>query len=65
VKRRSQFWMNETAPTFLTPGHPPLAGEACFRISFGIDGNKRLLLTAHELANGQLHFKDYPVIQLR
>jgi len=65
VKRRSQFWMNETAPTFLTPVQPARAGQACFRLSFGIDGNKRLLLTAHDLASGQLHFKDYPVIQLR
>jgi molecular chaperone DnaK len=65
LERRSQFWMNEHAPTFLTPGQPARAGEACFRISFGIDGNKRLLLTARELATDQLHYKDYPVIQLR
>ncbi|MFM7171289.1 MAG: Hsp70 family protein [Cyanobium sp.] len=64
VESRSQFWMNATTPTFLTPSQPTAAGEACFQISFGIDGNKRLLLTAHELANGQLHYKDYPVIQL-
>jgi hypothetical protein len=56
--------MNETAPTFLTPSQPVKAAEAAFQISFGIDGNKRLLLTAREIATGRLLFNDYPVIQL-
>ncbi|QPN56993.1 Hsp70 family protein [Synechococcus sp. CBW1107] len=63
-ERRSHFWMNENSPTFLTTSQPVNAGDACFRISFGIDGNKRLLLTARELANGRLLYSDYPVIQL-
>jgi molecular chaperone DnaK len=63
-ERRSHFWMNETAPTFLTPSQPVKSAEPAFRISFGIDGNKRLLLTAREIASGRLLYSDYPVIQL-
>lgn len=63
-EQRSHFWMNETAPTFLTPSQPVRAAEPCFRISFSIDGNKRLLLTAREIATGRLQYSDYPVIQL-
>ena len=63
-ERRSHFWLNETAPTFLTPSQPLKAAEPAFQISFGIDGNKRLLLTAREIATGHQLYKDYPVIQL-
>jgi len=63
-ERRSHFWMNEIAPTFLTPSQPVKAAQPAFRISFGIDGNKRLLLTAREIATGRLLYSDYPVIQL-
>jgi molecular chaperone DnaK (HSP70) len=63
-ERRSHFWMNETAPTFLTPSQALKAAEPAFQISFGIDGNKRLLLTAREIATGHLLYSDYPVIQL-
>lgn len=63
-ERRSHFWMNETAPTFLIPSQPLKAAEPAFRISFAIDANKRLLLTAREIATGRLQYSDYPVIQL-
>ncbi|MCT0198266.1 Hsp70 family protein [Synechococcus sp. CS-1325] len=63
-ERRNSFWMNVNSPTFLTSSQPLQAGDPCFRISFGIDGNKRLLLTAREISTGRLLYSDYPVIQL-
>jgi molecular chaperone DnaK len=64
LERRSHFWMNETAPTFLTPSQPVKSAEPAFRISFSIDGNKRLLLTAREIETGRLLYSAFPVIQL-
>ena len=33
-------------------------------VEFGIDGNKRLLITARDLRTGRLTHKDYPVVKL-
>ncbi|MEU6717019.1 Hsp70 family protein [Nonomuraea sp. NPDC046802] len=61
---RSRFWVNEGNPTFLTALPPAIAGQARFRVEFGIDGNKRLLLTAHDLVSGRVTHRDYPVVKL-
>lgn len=61
---RSRFWVNERSPTFLLADPPATAGQARFRVEFGIDGNKRLLLTAHDLVNGRITHRDYPVVKL-
>lgn len=45
-ERRSYFWINEQTPTFLVAEPPGKQGEPRFEVSFGIDGNKRLLITA-------------------
>ena len=57
--------MNENCPTFLTADPPADGGEACFRVEFSIDGNKRLLITATDLRSGQLTHADFPVVKLR
>jgi hypothetical protein len=62
--QRRRFWINERNPTFLLAEPPARAGEARFRVEFGIDGNKRLLLTAYDLASGRLTHRDYPVVKL-
>lgn len=61
---RSRFWVNERNPTFLVADPPASAGEARFRVEFGIDGNKRLLLSAHDLVRDTLTHRDHPVVKL-
>lgn len=63
-ERRTYFWMNESTPTFLRADPPAKQGEPRFEVSFSIDGNKRLLITARDLASGRLIYRDYPVVKL-
>jgi molecular chaperone DnaK (HSP70) len=62
--RRTYFWINEHTPTFLEADPPAKQGEARFEVAFGIDGNKRLLITARDLSTGRLTHRDYPVVKL-
>jgi molecular chaperone DnaK len=62
--RRSHFWINEQSPTFLVADPPAKQGEACFEVEFGIDSNKRLLLTARDTRNGKVTHRHYPVVKL-
>ncbi|MFQ5931369.1 MAG: Hsp70 family protein [Nitrospiraceae bacterium] len=62
--RRTYFWMNEHSPTFLIADPPAGQGEPRFELEFSIDGNKRLLITAHDLQTGQVTHRDYPVVKL-
>ncbi|MBG0854105.1 Hsp70 family protein [Streptomyces spinoverrucosus] len=61
---RNRFWINEQSPMFLNAKPPASAGQARFRVEFGIDANKRLLLTAHDLVSGRVTHRDYPVVKL-
>ena len=61
---RRYFWMNEHSPTFLSATPPVIKGDACFRVEFTIDANKRLLMTARDLKGNKLTHKDYPVVKL-
>jgi hypothetical protein len=63
-ERRSRFWVNEGAPTFLLADPPGTKGEDRFSVEFGVDANKRLLLTARDLRTGRLTHRDYPVVKL-
>ena len=62
--RRVMFWMNEQTPTFLRAEPAASRGEMCFEVVFNIDPNKRLLITARNLRNGQITHQDYPVVKL-
>jgi molecular chaperone DnaK (HSP70) len=62
--RRAYFWLNEQTPTFLSADPPGKQGEARFAIEFGIDANKRLLVTARDLMTSRLIHKDFPVVRL-
>ncbi len=64
LELRSKFWINEHSPTFLKLDSPAKQGQSCFEIEFFIDTNKRLLITARDLANGRLALQDYPVVKL-
>ena len=61
---RRYFWMNENSPTCLNASPSVKKGDACFRVEFAIDGNKRLLMTARDLKSGKLTHQNYPVIRL-
>jgi molecular chaperone DnaK (HSP70) len=62
--RRSYFWVNEQSPTFLSADPPAKHGEPRFEVEFGIDGNKRLLVTARDLKTGRVTHRNHPVVKL-
>ena len=64
ANRRTHFWINENSPTFLGADPPAKQGEARFEIEFGIDANKRLMITARETESKKLVLRDYPVVKL-
>lgn len=61
---RTLFWMNENSPTFLIAEPPAEAGQPRFEVEFFIDANKRLILTARDLATGKLVLDQSPVVRL-
>jgi hypothetical protein len=61
---RNAFWMNENTPTFLALDAPAKQGERCFDLSFRIDANKRLTLTAVDVGTGRTTLRDFPVVRL-
>ncbi len=63
-EQRTYFWMNENSRTFLVVDPPGPRGEARFAVTFSVDGNKRLIITARDLRTGKLTHQDYPVIKL-
>ncbi len=63
-EQRALFWMNEHNPTFLKAEPPAEQGEARFEVSFNIDGNKRLMVTAHDLKSNRTILQDFPVVKL-
>lgn len=62
--RRNYFWLNEKSPTFLTADPPATKSEPRFEVEFGIDSNKRLLITARDLNTHRVVYRDYPVVKL-
>lgn len=63
-ERRRHSWVNEQNPTFLEADPPAEKGEARFEVEFGIDANKRLLVTARDLRTRRMLFRDFPVVKL-
>jgi len=62
--RRKHFWMNEGKPTFLTAHPASHRGEKRFEITFSVDANKRLLLTARDRKTHAIEMEDFSVAQL-
>jgi hypothetical protein len=56
--------MNEASPTFLHADPPAKKGEPRFEVEFGIDSNKRLLITARDLRDKAIVYRDHPVVRL-
>jgi hypothetical protein len=63
-EERHRHWLNEKSPTFLKADPPAREGEDTFAVSFAVDGNKHLLVTARDLRSDKLVMKDYPVVKL-
>jgi molecular chaperone DnaK (HSP70) len=63
-ERRAHYWINERTPTFLVADPPAERGEARYEVEFGVDANKRLVVTARDLKTGRLTHRDYPVVKL-
>jgi molecular chaperone DnaK (HSP70) len=61
---RSFFWINENNPTFLEAEPPAQKGEPRFEVEFGIDGNRRLLITVRDLKTKRMTYRDHPVVRL-
>lgn len=61
---RARFWMNENNPTFLVADPPAALNEARFELTFGIDGNRRLLVTSRDMKTGGMVTRDHPVARL-
>lgn len=62
--RTTLSWINENVPFFIPANPPALRDESRFEISFSLDGNKRLLVTACDTRTGQIVMKDQPVARL-
>jgi molecular chaperone DnaK len=62
--RRTHFWVNEQAPTFLRADPPGATGDPRFEVHFGVDANKRLVLSATDVRTGDVVYRDVPVVKL-
>ncbi len=62
--RKSRSWINENAPFFIPANPPALRDESRFEISFSLNGNKVLLVTARDTRTGKIVMKDQPVVRL-
>ena len=61
---RTMFCLNETQPFFLEVDSPAYKGEARFEVSFGIDSNRRLLISTKDLKTGQQLHDNFPLVKL-
>lgn len=63
-ENRARFWMNEYQRTFLNAIPPAVKGEVRFEVSFSVDINKRLMITAKDLQTSETIKNDFPVVKL-
>lgn len=64
LEKRSRFWMNEKCRFFLRSDSPRRPGEAAFELTFEIDDNKRLLVTAVDAESRRQACRQLPVVRL-
>lgn len=64
VENRRMFWINQQNKTFLKADPPALKGQARFEVSFSVDANRRLLISARDISTGTLIHQDFPVVRL-
>lgn len=61
--QQTRFWLNEQDPTFLHAEPPGAPGEPRFEVQFGVDENKRLVLSAQDVQTGQAVLQDVPAVE--
>jgi molecular chaperone DnaK (HSP70) len=61
-ERQTRFWLNEQNPAFLPAQPPGPPGEPRFEVQFGLDENKRLVLSAQDVQSGEKVMQDSPVV---
>ncbi len=59
-----RFWLNERRPLFLESEQPCARGVPQFCVTFGIDSNKMLTVTASRLSDGAVLLDQYPAVRL-
>jgi molecular chaperone DnaK (HSP70) len=59
-----RFWMNERNPLFLTAEPGTEKGAPYFEVTFGIDRNKMLTITAVDLKKNRMVLDTHPVLRL-
>lgn len=63
-RAEQRFWMNERNPLFLKADTPAERGISRFSVSFGIDSNKMLLISARDMVSDLPVLINHPVIRL-
>jgi molecular chaperone DnaK len=61
---RKPIWVNERKPTLLAASPPAARGEARFELTFSIDRDRQLCLTARDLLTGEVVKRETPIFQL-
>lgn len=61
---RTMFCLNENQPFLFESDSPAYKGEARFEVSFGIDSNRRLLISTKDLKTGNILHENYPLVKL-
>ena len=59
---KSRAQQSNGPATYADP--PAKQAEPRFEVEFGIDGNKRLLITVRDLVTKQITLRDHPVVRL-
>jgi molecular chaperone DnaK (HSP70) len=63
-QNRNYFWMNEHQQFAIDSNPPARKGQSVFKLKFGVDKNKRLLVTVVDVRSGATLHQDYPVVKL-
>lgn len=63
-RSESLFWLNERDPLFLSSELPAEKGVQRFEITFGIDANKFLTVTAEDIVKKQQILSAFPAVRL-
>jgi molecular chaperone DnaK len=63
-EERKSIWLNAVNPTFLYCNHEVNKGTPCFRVSFSLDKQKRLLVTSYDMIGEEWQHQNHPVIRL-
>jgi molecular chaperone DnaK len=64
VRQRFLHALRQLSGSCFTADPPANQGESRFEVEFGIDSNKRLVISARDIAANKTVLRDYPVVKL-